>query len=166
MQYSYLSYRSQRLALEKAGDSLNNEMRVLHEYQFNCSSTNITSLVLGVIVRTKTNTRIHYPSVKLYRHDGNEYTVVSGSERFIYYSTSNVSTNGVFEYLLNPPISVANGDLLAVSQPEEKDSIVRVYYISDETGVSFSSSRDLRTSPVSDDLILVYPKTGNSQIIY
>ena len=92
---------------------------------------------------------------------------MTGSERTIYYSTSNVSTSGVYEYPLNPPIPVMSGDLLAISQPEEGDSVVRVYYIS---GISFHSSQqsfgssniNLSISPTTNQLILVYPVTGKT----
>ena len=142
-----------------------NTLRVLQEYQFNCSSTNITSLILGINIREATNSRTLFPSVQVFRPNG---SLVTGSERTIYYSTSNVSTSGVFEYPLNPPIPVMSGDLLAVSQPPQGDSVVRIYYIS---GISFNSSQDILTgssivnlngSPTTDELILVYPVTGKT----
>ena len=142
-----------------------NTLRVLQEYQFNCSSTNITSLILGINIREATNSRNLFPSVQVFRPNG---SLVTGSKRTIYYSTSNVSTSGVFEYPLNPPIPVMSGDLLAVSQPSQGDSVIRVYYIS---GISFSSSQDiligslsvnLNGSPTTDELILVYPVTGKT----
>jgi hypothetical protein len=84
----------------------------------------------------------------------------------IYYSTSNVSTSGVFEYPLNPPITANSGDILAVSQPNDGNSIVKVFYI-EESGIPFKSqalqlgtiSHNLETSIINDELILVYPKT-------
>ena len=142
-----------------------NTLRVLQEYQFNCSFTNITSLILGINIREATNSRKLFPSVQVFRPNG---SLVTGSERTIYYSTSNVSTSGVFEYPLNPPIPVMSGDLLAVSQPLLEASIVRVYYIS---GLSFNSSQDqpigsstvnLGNSPITNQLILVYPVTGKT----
>ena len=147
---------------------ISNELRVLQEYQFNCSSTNITSLILGIDVRI--NLAL-FPSVQVFRRNSmnfNQYDLVTGSERTIYYSTSNVSTSGVFEYPLNPPISVMSGDLLAVSQPEQANSIIRVYYI---IGTNFGSSQGfpigsttvylLVNSPsVTNQTFLVYPVTG------
>ncbi|XP_011408661.1 PREDICTED: uncharacterized threonine-rich GPI-anchored glycoprotein PJ4664.02-like [Amphimedon queenslandica] len=147
------------------------KIRVLQEYQFNCSSTNITSLILGIDVSRATGSINLFPSVRVYRPnsiDPGKYDLVTGSERTIYYSTSNVSTSGVFEYPLNPPIPVMSGDLLAVSQPLEEESAVRVYYIEDVSGISFSSSVeisispdqiDLGSSPITNQLILVYPVT-------
>ena len=133
-------------------------------YQFNCSSTNITSLILGINIRRATSRRNLYPSVQVFRPNG---SLVTGSERTIYYSTSNVSTSGVFEYPLNPPIPVMSGDVLALSQPEQDDSVVRVYYISGITANSQefnygNTSVDLNESPITDELILVYPVTGKT----
>ena len=147
----------------------NNKLRVLQEYQFNCSSTNITSLILGINIRRATSSRNLYPSVQVFRPNGasNSYSVVTGSERTIYYSTSNVSTSGVFEYPLNPPIPVMSGDLLAVSQRTRSNSIVRVYYVSGGTAISQRFNYDdatvnLSENPTTDQLILVYPVTGKT----
>ena len=166
-----MEYRAQRIGMNPLPETyLSNTLRVLQEYQFNCSSTNITSLILGINIRTTTNSRTLFPSVQIFRPNGsivNQYHLVTSSERTIYYSTSNVSTNGVYEYSLNPPISVMSGDLLAVSQPLQERSIIRVYYIS---GISFHSSQkslgfsniNLNTSPTTNQLILVYPVTGKT----
>uniref|UniRef100_A0A1X7T211 Uncharacterized protein n=1 Tax=Amphimedon queenslandica TaxID=400682 RepID=A0A1X7T211_AMPQE len=161
MDLSLVTYRAEHINTNAVGKDMDNELRVLQEYQFNCSSTTITSLILGIDVRVATDRRNLYPSVQVFRPNG---SLVTGSERTIYYSTSNVSTSGVFEYPLNPPIPVMSGDLLAVSQPPQGDSIVRVYYISGITANSreFSYGNahiDLTTNPITDQLILVYPVT-------
>ena len=173
MELPLVEYRAQRIEMNLPENYMSNTLRVLQEYQFNCSSTNITSLILGINIRTtifNSNNRTLFPSVQVFRSNGsidNQYDLVTGSERTIYYSTSNVSTNGVYEYPLNPPISVMSGDLLAVSQPLQDSSAVRVYYIS---GISFHSSQqsfgssniNLTISPTTDQLILVYPVTGKT----
>ncbi|XP_019855629.1 PREDICTED: uncharacterized protein LOC109584353 [Amphimedon queenslandica] len=159
MDLSLVTYRAERISNNAVGNDLDNELRVLQEYQFNCSSTNITSLILGIDVRSGYTM---FPSVQVYSTDG---SLVTGSERTIYYSPSNVSTSGVFEYPLNPPIPVMNGDLLAVSQPPQASSVVRIYYTL--PGVTFRSSRhSLSTenvnsngSSITNQLILVYPVT-------
>ena len=165
MDQSLVTYRAQNIGTGAVGNYLSNTLRVLQEYQFNCSTTNITSLVLGIDVRA--GHRL-FPSVQVFRSSGDQYDLVTGSERTIYYSTSNVSTSGVFEYPLNPPIPVMSGDLLAVSQPEQANSAVRFYYIS---GVSFDSSQhafgtrnniDLSNTSITNQLFLVYPVTGKT----
>ena len=72
----------------------------------------------------------------------------------------------MFEYPLDPPIPVQSGDILAISQPPQGNSIFRVYYIQNVINfynykVSFGSiaTKLLDSSPI-DDLVLVYPITG------
>ena len=150
---------------------LNNELRVLQEYQFNCS-TNITSLILGIDVRIATGSRNLFPSVQVFRLNGsivNQYDLMTGSERTIYYSTSNVSTSGAFEYPLNPPIPVMSGDLLAVSQPPDTDSIVGVHVINSS---QLSIRQPLGTTSftlegtLSNELVLVYPITEGGKLLF
>ena len=154
-----MKYRAQQGNNQRLTTTLNNELRVLQEYHFNCSSTNITSLILGIDVRRAAGSRRLFPSVQVFRPNGNivnQYDSVTGSERTIYYSTSNVSTSGVYEYPLNPPIPVMSGDLLAVSQPRQERSVVRVYYI--------NRTVDLSSLPLFDELILIYPVTGKTPV--
>ena len=167
-----MKYRAQQ-GNQRLTTTLSNELRVLQEYHFNCSSTNITRLILGIDVRRATGNRRLFPSVQVFRPNGNivnQYDLVTGSERTIYYSTTNVSTSGVYEYSLNPPISVMDEDLLAVSQPSQQNSVVRVYY---SNQISFSSSQpvnygfttvDLSSPLILDELILIYPVTGKTPV--
>ena len=73
---------------------------------------------------------------------------------------------------MDPPISLQSGDILAISQPPQGNSIFRVYYIQDVVnfdsyGVTFgSTTADLSGSPITSDLILVYPITGELYHIY
>ncbi|XP_019856505.1 PREDICTED: uncharacterized protein LOC109585016, partial [Amphimedon queenslandica] len=166
MSQSLVRYRAKNLKSSAIGSPLTEAVRVLQEYQFNCSST-ITSLILGIDIRA--GHRL-LPSVQVFRKIGgsSQYDLVIGSERVIYYGTSNVSTSGVFEYPLNPPVPVMSGDLLAVSQPSPAFSIARVHYIDNVPGVRFSSSQhafgtrsgvNLNNSLITNQLILVYPVT-------
>ena len=172
MELELVTHRAQRIGIGANGTRLSDTIRILEEYQFNCTSTNITSVILGIDVRTvrasQPNRRDRFPSIQLWRPNPGspgQYLVDTDSERFIYYSTSNISTNGVFEYPLNPPISVNSGDLLAISQPTEGESVVRVYYID---GINFQShgesfgttSTGLSGTLHTDQLVLVYPITG------
>ena len=171
MELSLVTYGAQRIGSYPAQTFVSsNTLRVLQEYQFNCSSTNITSLILGIDIREVSRSGTLFPSVQVFRPNGasNTYSLVTGIERTIYYSTSNVSTSGVFEYPLNPPIPVMSGDLLAVTQPTQANSTVRIRYIS---GINFSSSQNipigsssvtLNGLPTTDELILVYPVTGKT----
>ena len=176
MDFDLIKYRAKTVGISKKGYSLSNEIRLLSEYQFNCSSTTITSVIVGGDLRTPNNNHQLFPSLQIWRPVGpgrfHHYYPVLGSERTIYYSTNNVSTNGVFEYPLDPHISVQSGDRLAISQPSQVDSIFRVYYIQDVVNfdsykVSFGSMEEfLSGSPINNDLVLVYPITGELYHIY
>ena len=176
MELSLVRYRAQRIGSDGINETYVSEdtLRILQEYQFNCSFTNISSLILGINIRRTNSRKIVFPSVQIFRPNGNvnQYDLVTGSERTIYYSTSNVSTSGEYEYPLNPPIPVMSGDLLAVSQPGRlSGNVDRIYYIN---GISFLSSQNIpigsttvdlnNLSIITDELILVYPVTGKTHI--
>ena len=174
MELSLLKYRAERIEIDPPQTYLGNDtQRVLQEYQFNCSSTNIISLILGIDIRRMGQIRNLFPGVRVFRPNGSDtYSLATGSERTIYYSTSNVSTDtGGYQYPLNPPIPVMNGDLLAVSQPKLGNSAVRIYSIEFD-GISFISSQNMPIGSqtvnlndydsVDDQLILVYPVTGKT----
>ena len=183
MEFDLIKYRAKTVGISKKGYSLSKEIRLLAEYQFNCSSTTITSVIVGGDLRTPNNNHRLFPSVQIWKPVGpnrpNQYYLVQESdpnrkiiERTIYYSTNNVSTNGVFEYSLDPPIPVQHGEILAISQPPQENSIFRVYYI--QNVVSFDSYEvpfgsifnELSGSPITSDLVLVYPITGELYHIY
>ena len=174
MDFDLIKYRAERINISRINTLLNNQIRILTEYQFNCS-TNITSVIVGGDLRRVTDSRHFFPSVQIWRPqvaDPNQYNLVPDSERTIYYSTNNVSTNGVFEYPLDPPIPVQSGNRLAISQPPQGNSTFRVYYIQgvikfDSHTVSFgSTTANLSGSPINGDLVLVYPITGELYHIY
>ena len=132
MDFDLIKYRAKTIGISKKGYNLDNEIRFLTEYQFNCSSTTITSVIVGGDLRTPNNNRQLFPSIQIWRpmlNRPNRYTLLPDKERTIYYSTNNVSTNGEFEYPLDPSIPVQSGDVLAISQPPQENSIFRVYYI-------------------------------------
>ena len=73
-------------------------------------------------------------------------------------------------YPLDPPISMNSGDLLAIKQPSNVDSIVNVYYIDSTSFRSYqvnnightqANLNNIRT----DRFILVYPVTGNETML-
>ena len=175
MELGLLTFRAGRIGLDRVGNDLDNTIRILTEYQFNCSSTTITSVIVGGDLRAPNNNRQFFPSVQIWRpqeSNPEQYYLVVDSERTIYYSTNNVSTNGVFEYPLDPPISVQSGDILAISQPSQGNSFFRVYYIEgvvnfDSHQINFgSTTADLSGNSISNDLVLVYPITGELYHIY
>ena len=171
MELPLVSKRAEQIGRKEALNGLlSDELRVFRDLHFNCS-TNITSLILGIDVREATGNRTLFPSIQIFRRNtsNNVYSLVAGSERTIYYSTSNVSTSEVFEYPLDPPISVQSEETLAVSQPDENESIVVVHYITGNN-VNWNTiqyeigttSFDMAGSQVNRQLVLVYPITGRS----
>ena len=96
MDFDLIKYRAKTVGISKKGYNLSNETRLLTEYQFNCSSTTITSVIVGGDLRTPNNNHQLFPSVQIWksvpRHP-NQYHLDPSSKRTIYYSTNNVSTN-------------------------------------------------------------------------
>ena len=175
MELDLVTFRARQVGIDSVGRPVADQIRILTEYHFNCSSTNITSVIVGGDLKVPDNGRQLFPSVQIWRpqvSNPNQFVLVPDSERTIYYSTNNVSTNGVFEYPLDPPIPVQSGDRLAISQPSRGDSIFRVYYIEgvvnfDSHQINFgSTTADLSGNSISNDLVLVYPITGELYHIY
>ena len=166
--FSLLDYRARRISISRNATPLDDEIRILSDIQFNCS-TIINSVVLGIDVK---HNRDLFPSVQIWRPSGNSnYAFVPGSERFIFYTTENVSRTGVYDYPLEPPLEVEPGDLLAFSQPLKENSSVRGF---DIESVNFNSHRigfgnttaDLSVPQINNSLVLVYPILAGKYIIF
>ena len=167
--FSLLDYRARRIGINRILGPLNDEIRILLDIQFNCS-TIINSVVLGIDVWPAGGDL--FPSVQIWRPSGNSnYAFVPGSERFIIYTTKNVSTTAVYNHTLEPPLEVEPGDLLAFSQPLKENSGVRGF---DIESVNFNSHRisfgdttaDLSVPPINNRLVLVYPILAGKYIIF
>ena len=167
--FSLLDYRARRISISRIATPLDDEIRILSDIQFNCS-TIINSVVLGIDVRPAGGDL--FPSVQIWRPSGNSnYAFVPGSERFIFYTTENVSRTGVYDYPLEPPREVEPGDLLPFSQPFKENSGVRGFYIE---SVNFNSHRigfgnttaDLSVPQINNSLVLVYPILAGKYIIF
>ena len=139
---------------------LNNQIRILEEYQFNCT-TNVTMLKISVSPDSKRRKRMpnnnndQLPTIQRWTRENGNYILDTSSTR-------EINTNGISNYTLDPPILVNSGDLLAISQP---NSAVMVNYIN---GLNFKShevtfnedNAALNNPPDTDIFILVYPITG------
>ena len=160
--FSLLDYRARRIGINRIGTRLDNEIRILSDIHFNCS-TIINSVILGIDVRPNRPNRDSFPSVQIWRSTGEDvYAFVPGSERFIFYTPENVSRTGVYDYSLEPPLAVDPGDLLAFSQPRQGNSGVRGHSIYpanfNSHSISFGdTTADLSGSPINNNLVLVYP---------
>ena len=128
---------------------------------FTCRGT-LTGLVLGVDVRTETNTRNLYPEVSLWRPRDVEnldegFVKVQGSSRTVRITPSNFSTSGAFDYPLDPPLIFRNNNILAWKQPELAKSVVRMY------AMDRPSSSDDDNSQSSSTALFLYPVTSELQ---
>ena len=154
--------------------SLNNEIRIIPHIEFKCN-TIITSVILGIDVRPveegmRSKNRNRFPSVQVWRPTGDEseYKLLAGSERFVVYTPANVSRTGVHEYPLIPSVSVAPGDMIAISQPAGGESVVRCYSIelNNFNSYELDSGTTMKDLPpdedkiVNNELVLIYPVTG------
>ena len=87
MDFDLIKYRAKTVDISKKGDYLNNEIRLLTEYQFNCSSTTITSVIMGGDLRTPNNNCQLFPCVQIWTPTldrPNHYYLFPNSERTIY----------------------------------------------------------------------------------
>ena len=55
MDFDLIKYRAKTVDISKKGYNLSNEIRLLTEYQFNCSSPTITNVIVGGDLRTPNN---------------------------------------------------------------------------------------------------------------
>ena len=167
MDLSLLQFRANRFGAKKAGSHMDEETRIVSSIVFECNTT-ITSVILGIDVRSEGKTRRSFPSVQLWRPTGENqnYKLVKDSERPIVYTPANVSRTGVYEYPLIPAIDVRSGDRIAISQPKEEESVVRCYILTDidydsyRVGFEPEMELDLSGSPINNHLVLIYPVTG------
>ena len=174
MELSLLAYRAGQIPGGpglRLNTCLDNEIRLLPDITFTCPTV-ITSLALGIDVRREGTRHNQYPSVlsvwPRYNETNNEvigYTLLT--EQTIYYTPDNVITNGVYNYPLDPPISVNVGDILGIRVPRQRDSIIRIYYMSlPELGYITTelggNILDQVGSEMLNDLVLVYPITSNT----
>ena len=169
--FSLLQFRAGTTA-DRIGNRLNEEIRIIPHIEFECNTT-ITSVILGIVVRPEGGNRRSFPSVQVWRPTGeeSEYKLLAGSERLVVYTPANVSRTGVYEYPLIPSVSVAPGDMIAISQPKDSESVVRCYSIdlngfdSYELNIG-TTMADLPPDGngiVNNELVLVYPATGRKK---
>ena len=149
---------------EGTGGGLDNEFRLVLNESFSCSG-NMTGLLLVGAVRTNMGGRTQYPDIQIWRNTGSNTYTRNGSEH-IKLNEGDFSSDGVLQYNLTTPISYQSGDVLGVYQPDQSDSIVRVYYDSN-TSTTYQMSGNNPTSinvqnelSSSNELILISPISG------
>ena len=141
-----------------------NERRLLLAYKtFNCSTATVTEVLFGVDIRSKNGNRNKYPSIEIWQfvdstwpwYYHNPVTIP------IVLSPDNVTTNGLYRYVLPTPFSVSgsnyNTHRLGVYQPEDDSSVVRLYRA---TTSSTETAGRIRADSISESNIIV---TGNNR---
>ena len=117
-----------------------------------CSTATLMGVLIGVDIRTETNTRNEYPKVEIWSYNGDYYNKYSPEKSFtINLSPDNFTTSGLYYYNLPTGISVNENDRLVVHQPANDTSVVRFYYR------VTSSRNDLigRFNNINDDRVKV-----------
>ena len=117
-----------------------NEGRWIIAYDtFNCSTAAVTEVLLGVDIRSKDGNRNKYPSIEIWEFRQYQYSWQYRSGNYyqnpvtipIVLSPDNVTTNGLYRYILPTPFSVSGSNYdtyrLGVYQPEDDSSVVRFY---------------------------------------
>ena len=133
---------------EDTGHSLDNEFRLIPFESFSCSG-NMTGLLLVGTVRTG-GSRNQYPEIQIWRkidHSNNTYMHSWQDSQEIRLNLGDFSPDGVLQYSLTTPISFQSGDVLGVYQPDESNSVVRVYYDSN-TSTTYRVDNN-PTSPIT-----------------
>ena len=130
MELELLKRRAEKIpgdgAGEGTGGGLDKEFRLVLNESFSCSG-NMTGLLLVGTARAVRGERKQYPEIQMWRNAGSNTYTRSGSEH-ITLKEGDFSPDGVLQYNLTTPISFQSGDVLGVYQPDQKDSVVRVYY--------------------------------------
>ena len=135
MDYELLIQKTEQIGIndgrsELHGNRLGSEIHsIMPSLEFNCSGT-ITGFLLGVNVRTATDSRDEYPTtIWLWnKTDETTYTRVIDSSVEIILGPSNFSTNGVYQFSLSTPLQFTDNQVLGIYQPIRLDSVVRFYY--------------------------------------
>uniref|UniRef100_A0A1X7TAH9 Cadherin domain-containing protein n=1 Tax=Amphimedon queenslandica TaxID=400682 RepID=A0A1X7TAH9_AMPQE len=110
----------------------NNARRWIISYKsFNCSTAAVTEVFLGVDIRSKDGNRNKYLNIDIWQYNDNNYRYQNPVPIPIVLSPDNVTTNGLYRYVLPTPFSVSGSNYdtyrLGVYQPEDDSSVVRLY---------------------------------------
>ena len=131
MDYDLLVQKAQQIGGDGKGDHSRLRMdrhSIMPSLEFTCSGT-ITGFLLGVDVRTETDSRVEYPTIWLWsKTSETTYTRVVDSSVEIILGPSNFSTDGVYQFTLSTPLQFTADQVLGIYQPNNNESVVRIYY--------------------------------------
>ena len=135
--------------------------------RFTCSTT-ITGIIIGVDVRTITNTRNSYPQLEIWSGQMKNFNQVSSSIRTIQLQPDNFTTSGVYTYQFSQPLSVQMNNILGIYQPPHDESVVRIHYgSSSNTAYKLNNLNDdtvnVQNAATSQNLdLIIYPLTSGN----
>ena len=152
-----------------SNNSLNNELRLIPDWNFTCNGT-ITSFLLGADIRTTTGFVIEYPEVQIWRRTDPSLDYMKVWSEEIRLNAGSFSPSGVLEYRLNNSFNFQAGDFFGIYQPEARRSVVRIYYnSSDNTApIAYTFLNNMNTysttasgiTNTSEEFILISPVAG------
>ena len=137
---------------------------ILRHDTFNCTTATVTEVLLGVDIRSEYGNRNKYLTIELWQFDSvfpQNYQNIGTIP--IVLSPDNVTTNGLYRYVLPTPFSVSGSNYntyrLGVYQPEDDSSVVRLYRATTSSGISIGT---VKANSISDTNIILFG--GDSEI--
>ena len=131
---------------------------VVRSNTFSCTTAAITEVLFGVDIRSEYGNRNKHPSIEIWEYDDNwpqNYQNITNIP--ITLSPDNVTTNGLYRYVLPTPFSVSSSNYntyrLGVYQPEDDRSVVRLYRATVSSGVSVGM---IRADSIDDSYIKLF----------
>ena len=131
-----------------SSNSLDDEFRLTPDWNFTCNGS-ITSVLLGADIQEGMSL---HPQVQIWRRISsiiNEFNKVDSRE--ITLDVGNFTPCGLFRYRLTPPVQFQSGDVLGVFQPSQEDSLVRLYYNSNDDSAPVVYRLGYNTSTINID---------------
>ena len=172
MDYDLLVQKAEQIGGDGKGNLSDNKQKsmtvdwIMPYLQFTCSGT-ITGFLLGVDVRTETNSIDQYPTIWLWNKTKktNTYIRDKSVQLQVRFGPSNFSTNGVFQFNLSTPLQFTANEVLGIHQPDSRDSVVRFYYQNDSGQKIYetpdnASSYTLSESSSMNWRLLIHPESS------
>ena len=139
---------------------------IIDDNTFSCNTVNVTEVLLGVDIRSKDGNRNKYPSIEIWK-----MILLEGHSHYqervsipIVLSPDNVTTNGLYRYVLPTPFSVSGSNYdtyrLGVYQPQDSQSVVRLYRARTSRGVNAVRVGTIKANSISKSNIRLYGQSS------
>ena len=136
--------------LWKLAKRQNRKWGIAYSFIKSTCTAKLTGFLIGVDIRTETNTRKKYPKVEIWYRRGDYYNKYSPEKSFtINLSSDNFTTSGLYHYKLPTGISVNGNDRLVVRQPANDTSVVRFYFrVTDSSSDLIGRFNDIKNNSI------------------